>query len=86
MKIEQKIKLIKEILSRNGYKLDRWGNMVKTCGKHIQRFKFKKITVRIERKGNYTGAQWRNMSYNKPIYYKNIIVQNNQIATLKSIM
>jgi len=43
-------KELREFLLTNGYKEDRWGHMVKDFGEKLKRYKFQKISVRIEMK------------------------------------
>ena len=74
---------IKEYLLTQGFTQDRFGHMKKEFPNKIRRYKFQKISVRVEVKNNTPGSRWFNESYGTPIYYKDLAIINGRLTKVK---
>lgn len=71
---------LKEFLLGLGFTQDRFGHMIKKFPNKIRRYKFQKISVRIETKANRLGARWLNECYGTTVYYKNLKINEGKIS------
>lgn len=74
---------IKEFLIGLGFTQDRWGHMKKVFQNKTRRYKFQKISVRVEVKKNIPGAHWLNECYGTPIYYKDLEIVDGKLRKKK---
>jgi len=74
-----KPKDIKEFLITLGYTQDRFGHMKKEFPNKIRRYKFQKISLRVEVKANRPNSTWHNENYNHPIYYKDLEIHEGKL-------
>lgn len=75
---------IKEFLIGLGFTQDRWGHMKKVFQNKTRRYKFQKISMRVEVKQNRPGACWLNENYGgKPIYYKDVVIVDGKLTRKK---
>ncbi len=77
---------IKQFLLDLGYTPDRWGHMKKTLPNNkIRRYKFQKISLRVESKANKPNSRWYNDGYGKPLYYKDLRISAEGKLTNKKL-
>ena len=74
---------IKAFLIAHGYTQDQWGHMKKEFSNKIRRYKFQKISVRIETRKKVPNSHWLNEAYGKTLYYKNLEIIDNKITLVK---
>lgn len=71
---------IKAFLITQGFTQDRWGHMKREFPNKIRRYKFQKISLRIEVKANRPGAQWLNENYERTVYYKDLEIVKGKLV------
>lgn len=79
MKPEQ----IKAFLIAHGYTQDRWGHMKKEFPNKIRRYKFQKISLRVEVRKKVPNSRWLNEAYGKTVYYSNLKIVDNKLTLIK---
>ena len=76
---------IKTFLLDLGYSEDRYGHMKKELPNSVRRYKFQKISLRIERKSNKPNSRWFNESYGRTLYYKDLRISAEGKLTNKKL-
>lgn len=74
---------IKDFLIGKGFVQDRFGHMKKEFPNRIRRYKFQKISLRVEVKRNAPNSKWLNEAYGTPIYYKGLQIVNGKLTKIK---
>jgi hypothetical protein len=74
---------IKSFLLDLGYTEDRWGHMIKEFPNAIRRYKFQKISLRVEKRSKAPNSRWLNEAYGSVVYYKDLRISEQGKLTNK---